>query len=223
MKPLKAVLFDLDGTLLDTLDDLCDAVNFALAEEGYPTRTREEVRRFVGNGVESLMRQAVPAGTKDERMYEALSIFRDDYEKRNRNRTRPYDGIPALLATLRERGILIGVVSNKYDAAVRALCEYYFPALIDLSVGERADLKRKPAPDAVLYAMERLGVCADECVYVGDSEGDIITAENAGVRCISVLWGLRDRDVLVAAGARVSVEDARGLLAALEAMGAPRA
>lgn len=219
----KAVLFDLDGTILNTLDDLADAVNFALADRGYPTRTREEVRRFVGNGVESLMRQAVPAGTPDVRMYEALAVFRADYERRKENRTCPYAGVPELLATLKKEGILIGVVSNKYDAAVRALCEHYFPGLVDLALGERAGVPRKPAPDALFYAMETLGVCADACVYVGDSEGDVVTAKNAGLSCISVLWGFRDRADMEAVGGRVFARSVDELLALLRDFFSPAA
>lgn len=214
MKKLKAVLFDLDGTILDTLDDLCDAVNVALADKGYPARTREEVRCFVGNGVESLMRKAVPVGTPDERMYEALAAFRADYERRKENRTCPYAGVPALLDDLRARGVKVGVVSNKYDGAVRALCAHYFPSQIDLAVGERAGVPRKPAPDGLLYAMRTLGVRADECVYVGDSGGDVVTAKNAGVPCIAVLWGFRERADLAAAGATLFAENV-GELAAL--------
>lgn len=203
MKKLKAVLFDLDGTLLDTLDDLCDATNAALANYGYPARSRDEVRRFVGNGVEMLLRRALPAGTPDERVYETLAFFRADYEKRSRNRTCPYGGILDLLAELRAEGVRIGVVSNKYDKAVRELCDYYFPGLIDLPVGERAGVPKKPAPDSLFLAMEELDVTASETLYVGDSEVDVETAHNAGLPCISVLWGLRDREDIEAAGASV--------------------
>lgn len=215
MKAYKAVLFDLDGTLLDTLDDLCDAVNVALTEHGYPARTREEVRLFVGNGVEMLLRRALPAGTPDARVFEALASFRADYNRRNRNRTCPYPGIPALLAALRAAGVAVGVVSNKYDAAVRELCDYYFPSLVDISVGERAGVAKKPAPDSLLFAMEQLGVGADETVYVGDSEVDVETARAAGMPCISVLWGLRDREVIARAGATTfaaTVEELSALL-----------
>lgn len=203
MKELRAVIFDLDGTLLDTLDDLADATNVTLAHFGYPPRTRAEVRAFVGNGVETLLRRALPANTPDALLSEAAAFFRADYGQRNQNRTAPYPGIPELLATLRERGVRIGVVSNKYDAAVRALCEHYFPGLIDFSLGERAGMKKKPAPDALFYAIEELGASVDSTVYVGDSEVDVETARNAALPCISVLWGLRDKDVLEAAGATV--------------------
>lgn len=217
MKALKAVLFDLDGTLLDTLDDLADATNATLAHFGYPLRSREEVRRFVGNGIEMLLRRALPAGTEDARIFEALDFFRADYGKRSRNRTCPYAGIPALLASLRERGIRIGVVSNKYDKAVRELCDYYFPGLIDLPVGERAGVPKKPAPDTLSLAMEELGVHREETVYVGDSEVDVLTAKNAGIPCISVLWGLREREDIEAAGASVFVETVEELFAVLSA------
>ncbi len=215
MKEMKAVLFDLDGTLLDTLDDLADATNATLSHFGYPLRTRGEVRRFVGNGVEMLLRRALPAGTPDERVFEALAFFRADYEKRSRNRTCPYAGIPEMLAALREAGIAIGVVSNKYDKAVRELCDYYFPTLIDLPVGERAGVPKKPAPDSLFLAMEALGVTASETLYVGDSEVDVETAHNAGLACVSVLWGLRDRDVLEASGATLFAETVEELAAIL--------
>ncbi len=215
MKKYKAVIFDLDGTLLDTLDDLADATNAALTYYGYPPRAREEVRLFVGNGVEMLLRRALPAGTPDARVFEALAVFRADYEKRKRNRTRPYPGILELLAALRAHEIAIGVVSNKYDAAVRELCDYYFPALVDISVGERAGVAKKPAPDSLLFALEQLGVGRDESVYVGDSEVDVETARGAGMPCISVLWGLRDREVIARAGATCfasTVEELSALL-----------
>lgn len=216
MKELKAVIFDLDGTLLDTLDDLADATNATLAHFGYPARTREEVRAFVGNGIANLLRRALPAGTPDTRLLEAVDFFRADYGKRNQNRTAPYPGVLSLLSALRERGIRIGVVSNKYDAAVRDLCEHYFPTLIDLPLGERAGIPKKPAPDALFFAMKELGASADTAVYVGDSEVDVETARNAALPCISVLWGLRDKDVLDAAGATVYAATTEEILTLLQ-------
>ena len=182
MKNLKAVIFDLDGTLLDTLDDLADATNATLAAFGYPTRTRAEVRRFIGNGIVTLLRRALPEEIAEEKLAEMADFFRADYGARNRNRTCPYAGILDLLAALRTDGVKIAVVSNKYDAAVRELCAYYFPALVDLAVGERAGVPKKPAPDGVFYALRELGAAADEAVYVGDSEVDVITAQNAAQR-----------------------------------------
>ena len=213
MKELKAVIFDLDGTLLDTLDDLADATNAALAHFGYPLRSREEVRRFIGNGVENLMRRSLPEGIENERFLQACAFFREDYAKRNLNRTAPYPGVVDTLKDLRTRGIAVAIVSNKYDAAVRELCAHYFPDLFDLALGERADVPKKPAPDGIFYAMETLGVTRDEVIYVGDSEVDCETAARANVELVAVLWGFRDRDVLEKSGAKSFARDIRELCA----------
>lgn len=188
-----AIIFDLDGTLLNTLEDLHAATNHVLAEFGYPQRTIEEVCRFVGNGAERLIRLAVPEGEDHKPV---LSAFQSWYAAHCDIFTRPYDGIPEALARLREQYPL-AVVSNKPDRAVKELAKIYFPALY--ARGESADCPRKPAPDMVRKAMEALGV--ERCVYVGDSDVDIMTAKNAGVPCISVTWGFRDEAELRAAGA----------------------
>jgi phosphoglycolate phosphatase len=188
-----AILFDLDGTLLDTLEDLKDAVNYTLRSKGYPERTLEEVRCFVGNGARKLMELAVPAGADVE---EALSDFRTYYNAHCQVKTRPYAGIEAVLDVLKKE-YPVAIVSNKPDSAVKTLCADYFPGLYAL--GEAADCPRKPAPHMVYKAMEELGV--QQCIYVGDSEVDVLTAKNAGVPCISVLWGFRNREELVQAGA----------------------
>ncbi len=188
------ILFDLDGTLLDTLADLHAAVNFALGQMGYPARSMEEVRAFVGNGAGLLMARAVPEGG-DAR--EALRIFRDYYGAHCREKPRPYGGIPQALEGLGEKYPL-AIVSNKPDEAVKSLCQVYFPGIY--ARGERPDCPRKPAPDMLFKAMAEIG--ADSCVYVGDSEVDIQTAGNAGVPCLSVLWGFRDRAGLENGGGR---------------------
>ena len=188
-----AILFDLDGTLLDTLEDLKDAVNHTLRAKGYPERTLEEVRCFVGNGARKLMELAVPAGADVE---EALSDFRIYYNAHCQVKTRPYAGIEAVLDILKKE-YPVAIVSNKPDSAVKTLCADYFPGTYAL--GEAADCPRKPAPDMVYKAMKELGV--QKCIYVGDSEVDVLTAKNAGVPCISVLWGFRNREELVQAGA----------------------
>ena len=188
-----AILFDLDGTLLDTLEDLKDAVNYTLRSKGYPERTLEEVRCFVGNGARNLMELAVPAGADVE---EALSDFRIYYNAHCQVKTRPYAGIEAVLDILKKEHP-VAIVSNKPDSAVKTLCADYFPGTYAL--GEAADCPRKPAPDMVYKAMKELGV--QQCIYVGDSEVDVLTAKNAGVPCISVLWGFRNREELVQAGA----------------------
>lgn len=188
-----AILFDLDGTLLDTLGDLHAAVNHVLADFGYPQHTIEEVCRFVGNGAAQLMRLAVPAG---ENWEPALAAFQTWYAAHCDILTKPYDGIPEALAVL-DGKYPLAVVSNKPDRAVKELANIYFPTLY--ARGESADCPRKPAPDMVWKAMEALG--AEMCVYVGDSDVDIATAKNAGVPCISVTWGFRSEAELNAAGA----------------------
>ncbi len=191
-----AIIFDLDGTLLDTLGDLHAATNAVLTRFGYPPRTLEEVRNFVGNGAERLIRLAVPAG-EEENVPRVLDAFREYYAAHCDSLTAPYPGIPELLRTLGEKYPL-AVVSNKPDNAVRELAKTYFPALY--ARGESADCPRKPAPDMVFKAMQALG--AERCIYVGDSEVDVWTAKNARVPCLSVTWGFRDEATLLRAGAK---------------------
>ena len=196
------ILFDLDGTLLDTLEDLYRAVNHALRDHGLPLRTRDEIRSFVGNGVELLVRRSLPVGYTEETASSVLSDFKTTYAAICRDNTRPYEGILPLLSTLRERGIRIAVVSNKFDAATKALCAEYFGELVEVAVGERADIRKKPAPDTVLEALTALGASAASAVYIGDSEVDIQTAKNCDMDCISVTWGFKDTDFLLANGAK---------------------
>lgn len=190
-----AILFDLDGTLLDTLGDLHGATNAVLRQFGYPERTKEEVRQFVGNGARRLIEQAVPAG-EGHRVEEVLAAFQTYYAAHCDILTAPYPGIPELLASLGKKYPL-AVVSNKPDRAVKELAKIYFPGLY--ARGESADCPRKPAPDMVRIAMQALG--AENCVYVGDSEVDVLTAQNADVPCLSVTWGFRDVETLKNAGA----------------------
>lgn len=197
----QGILFDLDGTLLDTLGDLADAVNAALAKHGFSLRTEDEVRSFVGNGIGKLIARAVPAGTDEQTVAACLADFRAYYAEHMNVRTKPYEGILDLLAWLRSEGIPVGVVSNKIDFAAKALCGAYFGNLIGAVVGECEGLRRKPAPDTVERALTLLGLSAADCVYVGDSDVDILTAANAGMPCISVDWGFRSREHLLAAGA----------------------
>lgn len=211
----RAVIFDLDGTLLNTLDDLAASTNAALRQFGYPERTVEEVRRFVGNGVRLLMVRALPQGEETPRFEEILAYFRQHYAAHCREATAPYPGIPALLARLRERGVRVAVVSNKFDAAVKDLCHAYFGGEVEVAVGESPAVAKKPAPDAVLAAMRELGVSPADAVYVGDSEVDVETALRAGLPCISVLWGFRDRAELVAHGATHFAPDTAALAALL--------
>lgn len=214
MNRYRAVIFDLDGTLLDTLDDLADAVNYAMKAHGYPTHSREAVCRFVGDGIRSLITRALPEGEDNPQFEEVLDTFRTYYAAHSQCKTAPYPGILALLKGLREAGLRVAVVSNKFDAAVRALCAHYFGELVEVAVGESPAVPKKPAPDTVLRAMQLLDVKPAECIFIGDSDVDIKTAQNAGIPCISVLWGFRDRAFLLAHGAQQLAADV-GELAAL--------
>ena len=207
------ILFDLDGTLLDTLEDLLDATNHALRAHGYPERTLPELRRFVGNGAWNQMRLSCPEGSSREAIQAVLDTYKPYYTAHCRIKTRPYPGIPEILEGLKARYPL-AIVSNKPDAAVKALCADCFPGIYAL--GEAADCPRKPAADMVFKAMKAIGV--ERCIYVGDSEVDVLTAKNAGVPCISVLWGFRDREDLVAAGAECICETVEALPACIQTL-----
>ena len=207
------ILFDLDGTLLDTLEDLLDATNYALNAFGYPPRTLTELRRFVGNGAENQIRLSLPEGSSAEEIRKVLAVYKPYYTAHCQNKTRPYSGIMEALAIL-DKKYPLAIVSNKPDSAVKALCADYFPGIYAL--GETADCPRKPAPDMVFRAMEAIG--ADRCIYVGDSEVDVITARNAGVPCLSVLWGFRDKEDMQAVGAEHFCADTAKIVEALEEM-----
>ena len=196
-----AILFDLDGTLLNTLDDLVDATNATLTHFGCPERTWEEVRQFVGNGAERLIRLALPGKADDPDVYEVLAYYKDYYAAHSQIKTRPYEGILEALAAVREE-FPVAIVSNKPDNAVKILCAQYFGDVFAL--GESDACPRKPAPDMVHQAMAAIG--AERCIYVGDSEVDVITANNAAVPCVSVLWGFRDREDMEAVGGSVFCE-----------------
>ena len=214
MKTYSTYIFDLDGTLLDTLGDLAASVNYALRQHGMPEHSLDDVRRFVGNGVRLLMERAVPDGAANPLFEEAFATFRRYYMDHALDTTRPYDGIPETLAELHKRGCHIAVVSNKMMAATRELCHHFFPDTVEVAIGEHEaeGNRKKPAPDTVLAALHELGVGKDEAVYVGDSDVDIETARNAGIPCISVLWGFRDRDFLLQHGARHFVSTPKELL-----------
>lgn len=206
-------IFDLDGTLLDTLADLRASCNYALAAHGYPVRTLDEVRAFVGNGVGKLIERALPADASEQTRAEVLATFKAHYLEHGLDTTRPYDGVVELLRQLRARGCKTAVVSNKFDPAVKELCEHFFAGLTDAAVGESAATRRKPAPDMVLAAMREIGVTPANAVYVGDSDVDLLTARNSGLRCISVLWGFRTRAFLIQHGATCFVERPEEILA----------
>ena len=212
----KAVVFDLDGTLLNTLDDLCDIVNHTMRKFRYPERTLDEVRSFVGNGVAKLLELSLPDGLDTPNFDGILADMRAFYKVHPGNGTRPYDGVCEVIERFRAAGLKTAVVSNKIHAASVALCEKYFPT-VDTVCGERESegIKRKPAPDSVFVAAKDLGVDISECVYVGDSEVDILTAHNAGIKCISVLWGFRDREYLETMGADMFAATADELYAAV--------
>ena len=211
----KAVIFDLDGTLLDTLADLADGVNYALRTYSLPERTMEEVRSFVGNGVANLICRSVPEGTSEELCEKVLAAFRPYYSAHSRCKTRPYDGILEVLDALSARGIKTAIVSNKFDAAVKELNSFYFGSRIPIAIGERPEVKRKPAPDTVNIALAELGIEAKDAVYVGDSGGDVKTAQNAHTDCIAVTWGFRSRENLLENGAEKTAATPKELLTLL--------
>ncbi len=210
------VLFDMDGTLLDTLADICSAANYTLRAMGYPERTLAEMRRFVGNGAEMQMRRALGAAADEETVKRALEIYKPYYAAHCQVETRPYAGVTELLAALKREGFRMAVVSNKPDEAVKPLARQHFGTLLDAAMGETAQRRRKPAPDMVNDALAALGAEKARAVYVGDSEVDIETARNAEIACISVCWGFRDREQLAQAGAEAIAADARELRELLE-------
>ncbi|MCI8647081.1 MAG: HAD family hydrolase [Firmicutes bacterium] len=209
---IDTVIFDMDGTLLDTLDDLTDAVNAALAACGYPLRTKEEVRFFVGNGVGRLMKEAVPEGTSETDLEDCLQAFKAHYAQHWQDKTVAYEGIKELLTDLKARGIKLAVISNKYEQAVLQLCRDYFPGSFDTARGERAGVPRKPAPDAIYAILEELGTEKEKALYVGDSEVDMATAKNAGLTAVGVTWGFRDRQLLLERGADYIIDQPSELL-----------
>ena len=203
----KAAIFDLDGTLLNTLEDLWSAVNHTMDKYGYPHRTIKEVRAFVGNGVDRLIMLCLPGGENDPNFEDAKREYRAYYAEHSEIKTKPYDGVIELIDKLEKAGIKTAVVSNKIHVATVELCKKYFPD-IKTVCGERESegIRRKPYPDTVIESAKALGVPIDETVYIGDSEVDIETSRRAGVDCISVLWGFRDRDFLEENGGKIFAE-----------------
>lgn len=203
MMTYSTYIFDLDGTLLDTLGDLATSVNYTLRTHGMPEHSIDDVRRFVGNGVRKLMERAIPDGEKNPDFEATFATFRQYYMQHSLDTTRPYEGIPETLAELKKRGCHLAVVSNKMMAATQELIRHFFPDTISVAIGEHEaeGIRKKPAPDTVFAALQQLGVGKEGAVYVGDSDVDIQTAANVGLPCISVLWGFRDRDFLIQHGA----------------------
>lgn len=201
MHKYKTYIFDLDGTLLSTLADLAASTNYALRTHHMPERSLDEVRRFVGNGVKKLMERAIPDGLNNPLFEETFATFRQHYMQHNLDTTQPYPGIMQLLEQLKAEDKNIAVVSNKFYAATRELCRHFFGDLVPVAIGEREDIRKKPAPDTVIEALRELGVDKEGAVYIGDSDVDIDTARNSHMPCISVLWGFRSKEFLLEHGA----------------------
>lgn len=208
-------IFDMDGTILNSLNDLADTLNYALSNCGYPKRSLEEVRSFVGNGIRKLIERGVPEGTGTSDIERVHEVFAAYYKEHCFDKTRPYNGILPLLTTLKEKGIKTAVVSNKADFAVQILCEKYFKGLFDIAVGEQPGIQKKPAPDSVNMVLNQLGIKKEDSVYIGDSDVDIETARNSFMDCISVDWGFRDVDFLLKNGAQRIVSSPEELLSLL--------
>lgn len=216
-KKYRAALFDMDGTILNTLEGLKDAVNHTMSAMNCPLRTLEEVRRFVGNGIKKLLERSLPEERRsEEELAYAYALFCDFYGEHCAERTAPYEGIPELLVGLKERGVRLASVTNKADFAAKLLCEKFYPGIFDFVLGAREELPRKPAPDGVFLALKALGVQADEAVFVGDSDVDYHTAKNAGLDCALVSWGFRDGESLRALPGAVVCDTAAELKKFLE-------
>lgn len=213
----KAVLYDMDGTVLDTLADLTDAVNHSLSHFALPETTPRNVRSALGNGAARLIAACVPAGTDPALAEELLEYYKPYYAAHCNEKTAPYPGIIELMQRLKQAGVKQAVISNKPDNAVRPLADAFFPGLLEFAVGESETVRRKPCPDAVNAAVAAMGLEKAECVYIGDTEVDVLTARNAALDCIAVAWGFRDEEELEAVGAKTIVHTADELYAALTA------
>lgn len=204
----KAVIWDLDGTLLNTLEDLMNSVNYGLSAHGMPHITLEQTRRYVGNGVAKLVERAVPHGTDKETTEDVLKDFKTHYSVHSMDKTKPYKGMVELMTKLKNDGYSMAIVSNKLKEAVEELAEIYFPGLVDVAMGDTPDIPKKPEPDMIFKALELLNVGKDEAVFIGDSEVDVATGINSGMDMITVLWGFRDMEELKKAGAEVFAKNA---------------
>lgn len=210
-----AIILDLDGTILNTLDDLCDSVNAALKKNGFPLRTIAEVRDFVGNGAKNLVIRSLGEYANDETVEKTLTDFKAHYETNKTNKTAPYDGMLETMNKLHASGCKLAIVSNKHDDAVQGLYNQFFTETCDFALGNCDFLPKKPSPDMILYALEKIGKTVEDAVYIGDSEVDVTTAKNTNIPCIAVSWGFRDRDVLESAGAEIIVNTPDELLKAI--------
>lgn len=211
-----AVIFDLDGTLLNTLGDLRAATNHALEVRGLPPHSMEEIRQFIGNGIRLLICRAMPEGTPEAEIDAALDDFKAYYAAHIHDRTVPYDGIPQLLTALRKRGVKVAVLSNKIDSASQQLIEYFFPGKTDVVFGEHVGVPRKPDPTSCRMVMQQLGVQPEQVLYVGDSGTDMQTAKNAGLYAVGVTWGFRSKEVLLENGADILVHRPEQILQILD-------
>lgn len=212
---VKAIVFDMDGTLLDTLKDLTNAVNVALSKYGLPEKTVAEVCKVVGNGARNLIKGVVPEGEMHPDFEVVFEDYKAYYAQHCEEETKPYDGIWELLQELKKCGYKMAVVSNKPDGAVKILADKYFPGCFQVAIGDMEGYNRKPAPDLVYKALEELGAKKEEAIYVGDSDVDLMTAMNAELPCVSVTWGFRDREFLLFHGASVFIDEPMELLSVL--------
>ncbi len=212
MKKYDTVIFDLDGTLLNTLDDLCDSVNYALRGAGMPERSLDEIRRFVGNGVQRLMELAVPEGMENPEFEAVFRVFKEHYSVHCNDKTGPYPQIMELLEALQKQGYKMAIVSNKFHDGVQELRKLYFGEYLTVARGQKEGIRKKPAPDMVMEALKELGSSVETSVYVGDSEVDIATAANSGMDCIVVAWGFRTREEQKRAGGKIFADSPLDIL-----------
>ena len=212
MRKIDTIIFDLDGTLLSTLEDIADGVNYILKKYGYPQRTYDEIRSFVGNGAAKLLGQAMPDGQNNPDFEKYLEEYKKYYLEHNNIKTAPYEGIMELLKELSHKDYKLTIVSNKNDRNVKSLNKIYFEDYIKKAIGESKDIKRKPAPDMVYKAIDEVGSALEKAVYIGDSEVDVLTAKNAGMHCVCVTWGFRDKDFLKEQGAEYLIDEPHELL-----------
>lgn len=210
------LIFDLDGTLLNTLGDLHTCFNHAIKTFGYPERTIEEIQKFVGNGIKIAIKRAISENITDEELNKITEYFKTYYKEHMFELTKPYEGILETLRVLYQQKYKLGIVSNKYDDAVKKLCKNYFGEYIKTAIGEGYGIEKKPAPDGVLKAIEELNSTVENTIYIGDSDVDILTAKNTGVPCISVLWGFRDKEFLEKSGAKYFAKTPNDIIKIIE-------
>ncbi|MBR4832087.1 MAG: HAD family hydrolase [Butyrivibrio sp.] len=218
MNKITTIIFDMDGTVLNTLTDLTVSMNHVMSRFGFTTHTEDEYRRAFGNGVKHALRVTVPEGTTDETVDKMFPLFKEHYDAHCLDKTGPYDGILPLMKELKKRGYKMAIVSNKIDSAVKELNRKFFSEEIEVAIGEKDGIRRKPAPDTVFEALKELKSTQEEAVYVGDSEVDFETAKNSGLPCISVLWGFRDEEYLRTVGADIFVKEPAEILDVIETL-----